>query len=233
MVVFLLVLGLGNARPLYRPCFLVLFALFFLHIGRWETFLFTCGPILAELRISRMEAQKVRDSESQTHAIHSEYSNSRRGNAWGVVRKVFWTIAFVTSLFIGSWPAVRACSSHGFRHVCYLTPAPYNRNETVEQYFWVSMASFLLLLSFENVEVLQRPFTSRLAMYMGDISFGFYIVHWSVLHTLGSVIVGTCKSWLPYGYPNFSVGFFVGAIITTPFVVWVGDIHWGPLIMVR
>jgi len=61
---------------------------------------------------------------------------------------------------------------------------------------------------------------------MGDISFGFYIVHWTVLFTVGTVIIGNLKRLLPYGYTNYSVGFFVGAVLTTPFVVWIGDVHW-------
>ncbi|PVH73578.1 hypothetical protein DL98DRAFT_607079 [Cadophora sp. DSE1049] len=229
MVVFLLVLGLGNTKPLYRLCLLSLYAVFFLHLGKWDTFLFTCGPVLAELRISRTEAQKLLETELQTRPMPSGYSNSKRTQTsfhWGVVTKVFWTINFIAGLFLGSWPAFYACSSFGFRDLCYLTPAPYTGSETVEQYFWVSIGAFLLLLSFEHMEVLQKPFTTRLASYMGDISFGFYIVHWTMLFTVGTVIIGTCKSWLPYGYPNYSLGFFVGAIITTPFVIWVGDIHW-------
>ncbi|KAK0121838.1 hypothetical protein ONS95_010118 [Cadophora gregata] len=220
MVVFLLVLGLGNTRPLYRLILLGCFAIFFLHLGKWDTFLFTCGPILAELRISRAEAQ------TQLEAGHIGPKRMQSSIQWSVVTKVFWTINFIAGLFLGSWPAFQACSSYGFRNLCHLTPKSFGGSETVEQYFWVSIGAFLLLLSFEHMEVLQKPFTTRLASYMGDISFGFYIVHWTMLFSVGTVIVGACKSWLPYGYPNYSLGFWVGAILTTPFVVWVGDIHW-------
>ncbi|KAH7412858.1 acyltransferase family-domain-containing protein [Cadophora sp. MPI-SDFR-AT-0126] len=229
MVVFLLVLGLGNTRALYRLFLLSLFAVFFLHLGKWDTFLFTCGTVLAELRISRAEAQRLVETESQTRSIPSGYSGSKRARAliqWRVVTKVFWTMIFITGLFLGSWPAYHACSSVGFRHFCTLTPTPYNGSEKLEQYFWISIGAVLLLLSLENMEKLQRPFTTRLASYMGDISFGFYIVHWTMLFSVGTLIIGNFRRWLPYGYPNYSLGFFVGLILTTPFVVWVGDINW-------
>ncbi|KAH7348576.1 acyltransferase family-domain-containing protein [Rhexocercosporidium sp. MPI-PUGE-AT-0058] len=217
MVVFLIVLGLGNTRPLYRLGLLIIFALFFLHLGRWEIFLFTSGPILAEFRIYRKESSPEMDLGG-TRSKKPFYLNT--------ARTILWAGTFILGLFLGSWPAFQACDSHGFRNFCSLTPAQYSGDEVAQQYFWVSIGAFLLLLSFENLEILQRPFTTKLASYMGDISFGFYIVHWTMLFTVGTVIIGNCKRWLPYGYPNYSVGFFVGTILTTPFVVWVGDLHW-------
>ncbi|CZS93312.1 uncharacterized protein RAG0_03661 [Rhynchosporium agropyri] len=217
MVVFLLVLGLGNAKPLYRLILLIFFALVFLHLGRWEMFLFTSGPILAEMRIYGKEKSMEfeRDSPYSKKPMYKE-----------TARVALWTGMFLGGLFLGSWPAFQACTSLGFRHFCALTPKPYTGDEVAQQYFWISIGASLLLLSFENLEILQKPFTSKLAMYMGDISYGFYIVHWTMLFTVGTVVIGNCKRWLPYGYPNYSVGFFVGAAITTPFVIWVGDVHW-------
>ncbi|KAL2064349.1 hypothetical protein VTL71DRAFT_4843 [Oculimacula yallundae] len=217
MVVFLLVLGLGNSIPVFRFGILVLFALGFLYLGRWEVFLFVCGPILAELRIWRDEKKREFDRESAfvRKPIYSD-----------IARVGFWTGMFISGLFLGSWPAFQACSSMGFRHFCVLTPSPYKQSEVTQQYFWISVGAFLLLLSFENLEALQKPFTTRLALYMGDISFGFYIVHWTMLFTVGTVIIGWCKGVLPYGGTEYSLGFFVGAVLTTPCVVWVGDVYW-------
>ncbi|KAH9219797.1 hypothetical protein DL95DRAFT_457063 [Leptodontidium sp. 2 PMI_412] len=216
MVVFLLVHGLGNTKPLYRLGILILFAVFFLHMGRWELFLFTSGPIFAELRIYHKES-----------SLESDMCGARSMKPMYLkpLKAVCWTVTFVTGLFLGSWPAFQACNSLGFRNFCGLTPVQYSGDEVAQQYFWISIGAFLLLLSFEHLEILQ-PFPTKLASYMGDISFGFYIVHWTMLFTVGTVIIGNCKRWLPYGLPNYSAGFFVGAILTTPFVVWVGDMHW-------
>lgn len=217
MVVFLLVLGLGNTRPVFRLAFLIMFAIFFLHMGRWDTSLFVSGSILAELRIFRKETPL--DLESRCTNLTARFMLR-------TTKIIVWTTTFVGGLFLGSWPAYQACTSLGFRSFCSLTPPQYTGSEVQQQYFWISIAAFLLLLSFENLEILQRPFTTELASYMGDISFGFYIVHWTMLFTVGTFFIGHFKTWLPYGYPNYNAGFFVGAILTTPFVVWAGDVHW-------
>ncbi|KAK6580185.1 hypothetical protein PZA11_007207 [Diplocarpon coronariae] len=217
MIIFLLVAGLGNTTPIVRLGFLMFFAMFFLHMGRWDTSLFVSGGVLAELRVFRKESPLN---------LESRCGSEKSRMLLKTVTTIFWVSTFVLALFIGSWPAYQASNSMGFRYFSRLTPAAYTYNEAVEEYFWISIAAFLLLLSFENLEILQRPFTTEIASYMGDISFGFYIVHWTMLFTVGTVIIGNFRVWLPYGYPNYNVGFFVGGALTTPLVIMVGDAYW-------
>ncbi|KAF8855111.1 hypothetical protein BDZ45DRAFT_510382 [Acephala macrosclerotiorum] len=231
MIVFLLVLSLSNIRPLPRISCMILLAGFTLHIGRWDTFLFINGTILAELRIFRNQ------SLSSVYNFESLYLLSPKTSiVWRTLNAVLWICALITSLWIGSWPARGAKDSWGFRTLFTWTPSTYNNgynsvadNDRLVQCFWASLSALLLLLSFEHLPLLQKPFDSRLAAYVGDISFSFYIVHWTMLHTVGQSVIGTAMRWWPggsaagLGYPT---GFFVGVMVTTPLVVWVADVYW-------
>ncbi|CZR53401.1 uncharacterized protein PAC_03279 [Phialocephala subalpina] len=230
MVVFLAVCSLGNIRPLPRISCMILLAGFLLHIGRWDTFLFICGSVLAELRIFRNQASSLYNFESLY------LLSPKTSIIWKTFNAIFWITALITSLWIGSWPARGASNSPGFRTLFNWTPNTYNNgyhsigdNDRLVQCFWVSLSALLLLLSFEHLSFLQKPFDSALAAYVGDISFSFYIVHWTMLHTVGQSIIGTAMRWWPggrgagVGYPT---GFFVGVVLTTPVVVWVADVYW-------
>jgi peptidoglycan/LPS O-acetylase OafA/YrhL len=143
---------------------------------------------------------------------------------------MFWISVLILALFIGSWPAYGASVSPGFKVLCSYTPSVY-ASELLQQYFWISIAALLLLLALEHFEPLQRPFTSALAIYAGDISFGLYIVHWPLLLTFGrgifpSMIKIFSKEGADIGFQNYPVGWWIGAMIFTPIVVWVADIHW-------
>ncbi|KAI9048453.1 hypothetical protein LZ554_007289 [Drepanopeziza brunnea f. sp. 'monogermtubi'] len=227
MVVFLLCLGLGNTQPVVRLAFLATFALFFLHIGRYDTFLFVSGSILAELRVWRRE---------HPLDLASRFSDARARLLFRASRSAAWTAVCVAGLFLGSWPDSQACTAYGFRHLCGITPAAYGGPPTgghpdgagvdALRNFWTAIGAFLLLLSMENFEILQRPFTTGLASYMGDISFGFYIIHWTVLFTLGSFLISFFRACLPYGPPTYNAGYFVGGLVTTIFALWAGDVYW-------
>ncbi|EKD12933.1 hypothetical protein MBM_08887 [Drepanopeziza brunnea f. sp. 'multigermtubi' MB_m1] len=119
-------------------------------------------------------------------------------------------------------------------HLCGITSAAYGptgghpdgAGVDALRNFWTAIGAFLLLLSMGNCEILQRPFTTGLASYMGDISFGFYIIHWTVLFTLGSFLISFFRAWLPYGSPTYNAGYFVGGLVSTIFALWAGDVYW-------
>jgi peptidoglycan/LPS O-acetylase OafA/YrhL len=223
MVVFMLILCLGNTKPVLRIIFLLFFSYYCLHMAHWDVSLFVCGIALAELRILRNQTIYSIDCVNTSVKL-------RLQSTIEVAKSLFWITILVLALFIGSWPAYGAASSPGFQTLCFYTPTTYS-NELLEEYFWISVAAFLLLLSFENFKPLQKPFVTPLAMYAGDISFGFYIVHWPLLLTMGRLIIPEMtriisKEGVDTGFGSYTLGWWIGVIVLTPIVVWVADCHW-------
>lgn len=216
MVVFMLVLCVGNVKAPVKIILLLSAAYGCFHYTRWDTWLFVCGIILAELRILRMNSP------------YTISTNPALLTTIKLLSSAFWASILALSLFIGSWPANAACSSPGFNHLCPYTPSQYS-TPLLQQYFWISIAAIILLLSLENFEILQKPFTTPVANYFGDISFGLYIVHFPFLQTVGRYIIVKiirCTGNSEFGYQQFPPGFFLGGILVTPIVIWIADVHW-------
>jgi hypothetical protein len=49
--------------------------------------------------------------------------------------------------------------------------------------FWESIAAVMMLIALENFTPLQRPFISRLAKYLGNVSFSLYIVQIPIFYS--------------------------------------------------
>ena len=217
IVVFMLVLALGNAKPTIRFLLLLLAAYSAFHYTRWDTLLFISGVLLAELRILR----------TSSPTLSSLLPNTTLASTLKFLSATFWLSTLTLSLFLGSWPAFAACQSPGFSHICPYTPTSYTG--VAQQYFFISVAAILLLLSLENLSLLQKPFVTPLANYFGDISFGLYIVHFPFLQTVGRWVIVNTIRWTGdegFGYQAFPRGFFLGSVLITPFVIWLSDIHW-------
>jgi peptidoglycan/LPS O-acetylase OafA/YrhL len=218
IAVFMLILALGNVKPPVRLVLLLSAAYACFHFTRWDTLLFVCGVILAELRILR---------KTSPYTLEKLCKNSALASTIRLILAIFWVAILALALFIGSWPANLACQSPGFQHICSYTPSQYSTG-VAQQYFWIFVAAILLLLSLENFEPLQQPFVTPLANYFGEISFGLYIVHFPFLQTIGRwVIVTTIRSTgnPTFGYQEFPRGFFLGGVLITPFIIWLADIH--------
>ena len=62
---------------------------------------------------------------------------------------------------------------------------------------------------------------TKFALWLGDISFSLYIVHWTLVFTLGqSVTVMFINAT-----GDFDMGFLLGAVVLYGVVFWVADVY--------
>lgn len=216
MVVFLSVLCLSKAKVAMRVLLLTGFAWYCLQTAHWDTFLFISGTLLAEYHL----IQKDAGYSIQDCLNFINIRNKQTARCVTIVSPIFWSLVFIFGLFLGSWPCNKANTTPGLITLDSLTPQHYNTEE-LHGYFWYSIAAVMIMLAFENLPILQRPFTTPLARYLGDVSFAFYIIHWTFVWTIGRVI--TNETIALFG-KHF--GFAVGALIVMPMMICIADVYW-------
>lgn len=94
-----------------------------------------------------------------------------------------------------------------------------------KQLHWERIGASVTLLGLCGAPYLRTPFASKLAVYMGKISFPLYIVHGPIIHLLGYRLMPFI--WSIVGEETllqYEFGVLLALIILTVVVVWVADI---------
>jgi peptidoglycan/LPS O-acetylase OafA/YrhL len=216
MVVFLSLLCLCKTKVALRMFLLTGFACYCLQTAHWDTFLFVSGILLAEFHLIKKDSTYCLENFLQFINIH----NKETTKYITILSHIFWSLVFFFGLFIGSWPCNNASTTPGYITLDLLTPKHYN-SEELHGYFWYSIAAVMIMMALENFPILQRPFATPLATYLGDISFAFYIIHWTFLWTMGRLITNETivlfgKHW----------GFLIGSLIVIPMTICIADVYW-------
>lgn len=213
MIIFLSLLGLSKAKTGVRMSLISLFALYsFYTAGRWDMSLFLGGIVIAELRHIQNSSALTRDNQ---------LCNVKFPRLGKTTVQAFWTFVFSLSWFLACWPDYLSDETPGYVFFSSITPArfPGAHGRT---HFWTSIAAILMLLALENNPILQRPFTTPVVQYLGDISFALYIVHIPICYSVGRMI--TLGAMNSTGMPL--AGFMLGATFVVPLVLWTADIYW-------
>jgi peptidoglycan/LPS O-acetylase OafA/YrhL len=212
LIVFGTVLSLIKLRTVFKISILSCLALHCLYYVRWMWFLFLAGIILAELSVSRSESTSLLGPDSTpTKSSHLQ-----------MTIRILATIGFITSIYVGAHPANDPQHSLGFMWIMTLVPPQY---ASASSDWYPSLAAVLMLLCLENAPFLQKIFTTRLAQYLGEISFSLYMLHCHVLNTVAKWIVPQCLV-LTGGWTQirFAAGFTMGMFVAVPITFWASDL---------
>lgn len=167
-LVFFLLLASSVVKPSTRMIGLLACALYLLLSGtcQWQYYLFVIGVIFAEFRLIRCASPP-----SLPINVHITTPRQRFRKC---ASKTFWIAILILALWIGSWPSLNVRSSPGYRLMESWTPDSCAEEDYL---FWLSQGAVLLLFALEHLDACQRFFSSRLLLYLGDISFSLYILH--------------------------------------------------------
>ena len=227
MVAFTLVVCLCRCRDEIRLFLLAFTSLCCLHYERWDVFLFVSGILVAEVNLLAL---------GMNFAAREIVVTENRSWRWVCCRvlgnyagSMLNYIMCAVSLYLISYPGGANQIDEarpGFWYVYLMawTPRWYVEMWWGFERFWVSVGGVFLVLSISNSTKLQRPFVTRVAQYLGDISYALYIVHGPFLFTLGAWLMrlhgGDGSGWLYVAY------FIVTFLVDTLLCIWTADLFW-------
>ena len=221
MALFALLLSTASRKPSTRFVLEVCVTMWCLAAGRWDVALFTAGAALAELRVKH-EAQDLPISRSRRS------QSVKRITLWEWVCTATLTLTLLLGLLLAGYPRMPPSSS---------TPlygplaAVVSGREEGRRLFY-ALGAVLVLLSLDRLELLQKFFRSRVALYFGRISYALYLVHGLLVRSIGQWVLNTVWRIRIGGDDNdgkgdglgFNAKFGLASALFIPVVVWVADL---------
>lgn len=212
MVVFLTVLGIACTRTFVKIGVLAILIAHCHYYARWNVFLFLSGILLAEIsliRDSRAKQAKSSLTEQIDTETRSEVTPKR------VVIGTVWSFFFLIAIYLGSWPLYGADTAPGFRTLYSYVPAGHDAGQ-----YYLDIGAVLLVTSLENFRFLQGIFTTRIAQFLGDISFSLYMLHCQIEWSLSAWLIPKCIKLTG----GFATGMTIGLIVAALVTFWAADV---------
>ena len=214
MLVYLLVLGLGRFRTSVRIA-IVSALIFHGMLGldpekhtEYLVALFPAGLLLAELDI--------------IFAARKSYL----GQTWTDFFRIISYFTLAVGIYLGSHPKVMEASPG---YVTLNRILPLHSNLWGYERLYLILGGFIIVGSINFSPILQRPFTSSFAQYLGDISFSLYVLHNCILLNIcGPVMLRTVAIFDFMGPEHlvlsYGCGIALGLVFIIPFTFWASDL---------
>lgn len=199
LLVFLCCLAFARTKTAVRMLGTSIVAIWHFYVDQWTSFLFLGGMLLADLRLATADKPILKVQHQP-------------------VKKIVMIVLLVIGLFFGSWPYtgdVTQCV--GFRHFAHITMPGM-----MQMRFWHSLAAVVTLFALEGLPGAQRVFNSPVILYLGEISYSLYLVHWIVGFSWGEAIASAV---LNAGHDRFWAC-MASLAVTLTTGIWLADIFW-------
>jgi hypothetical protein len=205
IILYVTQLGLSRLRPILRMMSLVCLMIWTHCVDHWTMTLFYGGFLMAELDIRRSTMLKASQNTDATS-----------------LSKIVWSATYITvflcGVFLAGQPERNAENTAVWSSIMPLIP------EYIIDWwrYWASWAALMIVWSTSNHRMLQRLFTNSVSQYLGKISFSLYLIHGSVIHTLGYSLLEI--SWSIIGEDRKETCFVLVAACVTVVCIWWADI---------
>jgi peptidoglycan/LPS O-acetylase OafA/YrhL len=220
MVVFVVVLGLSRLRPRARMLGVLGLALFCLYKLSWDVYLFLVGVLIAEIDILR-EAERV-DAEGLEQDCQEKHIVSTRSRLRRLGLSIVQTFLFLACMHVLTFPTIWH-ETLGFETLGSMMPAFISESGCMDivQFTWLSIGASCIILLLVSSPMLQRPFTTAFAQYLGRVSFSLYMVHAFVVFTVSWW--ARDRVWEAWGLVGH--GHWITYLIAWILAFWAADIY--------
>ncbi|KAJ1322886.1 acyltransferase family protein [Microdochium nivale] len=169
---------------------------------RWDIALFLAGMVLAEVDVlvdMYKERNKEVNNSSSTRGWTSLSSSSSSSSLWlrgrgmlgAVVKNTFLCAVLVAGLYLSGYPRDHDGETPGYSWSTQVWPHSRYRRR-----FWLGVGAVLLATAAAFLGPVQRVFTTRVALYLGRISFALFLVHKLVIRMVGDRLLALCQQML-------------------------------------
>ncbi|KAI4147859.1 MAG: hypothetical protein LQ340_005340 [Diploschistes diacapsis] len=228
LALFVVILMLARCRASIRIAIESLFITYLFYDKRWDVALFISGMLLAELNIMHGERQQ-RQQDLSENLDGGPLEIPSKPRWYTKLTKPCLCLTLLTGCFIGGYPHGDAPHTPGYSWLALLW---FDRDWEWKWRFWLSVAAILVVLPLSFLPTAQRLFTTRIARYLGKISYGLYLVHDLLDRTLRTFLWQTFWKVLHFkGEANgngeelaYDGGWIIGTIIYMPLAFWAADL---------
>ncbi|ETN36813.1 uncharacterized protein HMPREF1541_07800 [Cyphellophora europaea CBS 101466] len=235
ILVFVTQMGLARRSPRLRLIFLVAMMLFWMWHQNPSEWMFSAGMVCAELHFWHTPIQPSRTATSTMPDLepgHKPTQNNRRN----LRREAGLSMILVILLYLLSTPdpGHGQTLSYGYQTLTTTLTLPQYRGwaPMSADSFWPCVSAFFLVLLLDfagSTSYLQQLFCTRLAQWLGKVSFSMYLWHHVVMQMIFSPAAkavaeyyGILNPWVP-SYQSGAIVIGVG-LLWFPILAWISEI---------
>ncbi len=229
MVLFLVTVMLCRLKSRVRLALVCLSIVYSVFWFRWDMALFLSGMLFAETsQIQSSMAPMPTSQNFRMSPLHLKWWPSSL-KTYQVSRLLLY-LFFLSSLYLLSTPGACTAFTPGYSFLAYISPkslSPTFSTSNNLQFHQCIGAVLLvgLLIHWTSLNPLPPIFDTKIAQYLGRISYGLYIVHGPSLHLFGYRLFPVM--WRLTGrdtmIKNVS-GWFMSYTITMMAIIWLADL---------
>ncbi|KAH6651741.1 acyltransferase family-domain-containing protein [Truncatella angustata] len=211
MIVFLVCIATCRLTTRARKLVVGGSAFWALHTRSGDMFCFLSGMFLAELRYSPLSSDlptaiRFTIPQSATHTL---------------------TICLLLfSMLVIGWPSNGAQGIEPFNSLEKLVPLEWRKGDHwshTTAYFWSTIGAVGMLTAVENLPSVQQLLSTTPILYLGEISFSFYLLHWMAYLWPGAIMMHYLTKSL--GWPQ-GLSFYSMFLITLALTTVAADYYW-------
>ena len=218
MLLFLVITGLSRCKVRIRLALLAGIMLYCLKGIHWAAFEFMGGMAIAEIGFLQMDRQDRRSKEGEKTEEDDKITSA--------FTQIFWLLNFLLALYIAGWPDTldQELYTDEFSTNTF-SPFPSSFG-TFVSFPWFAIAALQIVLSCQQMPILQRFFNTGIAQYLGNISYALYLVHGPLMEVFQGK--GMRQVWWivggQEGVGRRMVAWVVGLLLIGTPVLWASDL---------
>ncbi|QDS72621.1 hypothetical protein FKW77_002174 [Venturia effusa] len=167
--------------------------------------LFLMGLSIADLNLARQQHEPQLEF-SETQSRQSLASTEKpQPRPQPIRRRILMFLCLLLSLFLLGQPSSRTARQNSYfpwPYLDILIPETLMKSggDNLAEHFWLSIGATLLVFSLDSYATLQTPLRWNLSQYLGEVSFGIYVMHplvyftfWARLMIWKEALLGTSR----------------------------------------